>query len=296
MIKILIHKIKSKCQRLNYLCRNWYKRFVYCSKVPIKLDIHVAEHCNLNCAGCTHYSPIAEKEFCDEKILDRSLAKLSKFERSFGAIQLLGGEPLLNPRLPEIIELTRRHFKNTRINILTNGLLLLHPELTPPHFWRVCRDTGAVIKLTHYPIKIDWKQIRDVCTNHGVNFELFKDKSGEKGWSYFYLYEEGSNYVSYKIPLLRMARCGSQNCLQLVDDKIFPCSHSAYVRHLNKTFNTKFEHKKGDFIYVDKIKHTYQFRKLMLLATPFCKYCGSGYVMCRWKISNRTADEWIAGR
>ena len=25
-----------------------------------KIDIHLTDHCNLNCKGCTHFSPLAE--------------------------------------------------------------------------------------------------------------------------------------------------------------------------------------------------------------------------------------------
>ena len=32
---------------------------------PYYLEIHAADHCNLNCQGCSAYSPISEKIFLD---------------------------------------------------------------------------------------------------------------------------------------------------------------------------------------------------------------------------------------
>ena len=33
--------------------------------LPPFLDIHVADHCNLGCAGCLHYAPVAPRRFLD---------------------------------------------------------------------------------------------------------------------------------------------------------------------------------------------------------------------------------------
>lgn len=79
----------------------WFIRFVrrfahYC-RAPLKVDIHASEHCNLKCSGCTHFSPLAKPEFCDLEQLDKSLAKLSQFEKKIGAVQLLGGGAFAEP-------------------------------------------------------------------------------------------------------------------------------------------------------------------------------------------------------
>ena len=38
-----------------------------------KIDIHITDHCNLNCVSCTHFSPLAEEFYLDIDIFDRDL-------------------------------------------------------------------------------------------------------------------------------------------------------------------------------------------------------------------------------
>lgn len=273
----------------------FFKKFRQYSRVPFKLDIHAVEHCNLNCAGCSHYSSLASEEYVDEVVLRESLQKLSKFEHWFGAVQLLGGEPLLNPRLPAIIRMTREYFKTVQINLLTNGILLTRPDRITEEFWSACRECDIVVRVTKYPVKqIDYDAIEAVCRRNNVKYEEFSDKSREKnGWTFFHLYENGSKYLAYKIKWLKLDKCDSHNCFQLVGNKIFPCSHSAYVRHLNKAFGTNFKHVEGDYIEVDKLHEPGQLRRMMLYAMPFCKYCGDGYFPAEWRVTKREPEEWL---
>ena len=67
-----------------------------------KLDVQVCDHCNLRCAGCLHFAPLA-----GERILDlegyaydlERLAAIEGIEGYFGSIVLMGGEPLLHPNI-----------------------------------------------------------------------------------------------------------------------------------------------------------------------------------------------------
>lgn len=278
----------------------WFIRFVrrfahYC-RAPLKLDIHASEHCNLKCSGCTHFSPLAKPEFCDLEQLDKSLAKLSQFEKKIGAVQLLGGEPLLNPDICRMMEIARKHFGRTQINLLTNGILLLSSKL-PADFWEVCRENKIVIRVTIYPATRPLLEKLDaICREHNVTFELFADRTeAARGWTHFPLYKNGKGYWFYEFKWFKLWKCGSLNCFQLVDDRIYACSHSAYARHLNTFFGTDFRHCDKDYLEVEKIRSVWQFRKLLLFATPFCqRYCGRGYQPARWKVSDCDPKEWIA--
>ena len=282
--KLALHRIKV-----------WLIKSVKAYRVPIDLSIHACEHCNLNCAGCTPYSPLAEPEFCNLDVLDRSLQSLSRFEKSFGHIKIVGGEPLLNPDLGKMLAIVRRHFKTVNICVWTNGILLQHPEKMPPQFWESCRDNNIEIRLTRYPIKLDYEAIEETCRKHGVALDIFADRTYDGGgWSLFHLHENGGGIKAYRYKWLKFMRCQSFNCMQLADGKIFPCAQSAHVRHLNKAFGTDFRHRKGDYLETDKIKNVCQIRKMLFQTAPFCYYCGKGYIPTKWKISERKRDEWLA--
>lgn len=91
-----------------------------------QLDICAAEHCNLGCYSCNHFSQLADPEFADTANVERDLRRLSELSGgNIPLIYLAGGEPLLNPELPELMRIARQYFPQSRVQIITNGLLLL---------------------------------------------------------------------------------------------------------------------------------------------------------------------------
>ena len=93
--------------------------------------MHVADHCNLNCASCCHFSPAALPAFLSLEGYERDLGKLARIEGAatfFSAIVLMGGEPLLHPGLPELIRATRRHLPEARLRVTSYGLVYGLPQ------------------------------------------------------------------------------------------------------------------------------------------------------------------------
>lgn len=260
----------------------WYK--------PLTLDIHAAEHCNLNCVGCNHYSPIANPEFCDLEQLERSLAKLSVIQNSFGVIRLMGGEPLLNPNIISMMYIVRNYLKNIRIELVTNGILLLSEKRLSNEFWAACRQNDVSVCITKYPVSLDYKKMKDICQKHHVQFRIFADRT-EDGNNAFYSFCIDPDGGAKKI--MKFVRCGCSICLQLVGNRIYSCPTTAYVSHLNKAFDCNFQQQKGDFVEVDKLKFSFQVRWLTCRPKPFCFYCGSGGELVDWKQSERKPEEWI---
>lgn len=65
---------------------------IHClSRANLSFEIALAEHCNLNCAGCDHFSPLAKPEYADLESMTRDFARLSKlFHGCAEEIHLLG--------------------------------------------------------------------------------------------------------------------------------------------------------------------------------------------------------------
>ena len=288
-----INDCYRQCRYYCFLTKEWVRLIVKYSFEPLKLDIHATEHCNLNCRGCTHFSPVAEREFCDLEQLDTNLKTLSRFQSSFGQLQILGGEPLLHPDIVKMTAIMRKYFPKQRITIITNGVLLAQPDKLPADFWQAIRENNIVIKLSQYPINVDYAAVEELCRQQNVSYEIFADRSeNARGWNKFLLDENGGGIKALKYKVFKLLGCRLKNCFQLSGNRIYPCSEVAYVHHLNKAFGTNFIHRKGDYIEVDKIRNSFQIRKLMLFTTPFCSYC-CGYVKDKWGISKREKSEWI---
>ncbi|MBD5165660.1 radical SAM protein, partial [Helicobacter sp.] len=125
------------------------------------VEIHLAEHCNLNCFSCNHFSQLAPQGFPDLKKFETDIAQLSLLTKGLiERFHLMGGEPLLNSNCKDFFAITRKYFPNSAIWLVTNGILL---NKQPKEFWESCRENNIEIHPTKYPIKIDWERIEAQC-------------------------------------------------------------------------------------------------------------------------------------
>lgn len=282
-------------KRVYWYLQNFFKKRKHLSKMKIMLEVHAAEHCNLNCSGCSHYSPLAEPSFCDTDRLETSLKKLHYFQDIVERFHILGGEPLLNSRLAEIIDLVGKYMDKVPVRIITNGVLLLQPDKLPDGFWEACRRNKVLISVSRYPISLDYDRMAEVCRQQGVDFDIFADrtdKTSHLAWYQWRLNEKGSGCIEYKVRPLKIVRC-YRRCLQIVGNRLYPCAQSAYVHHLNKKYGTDFKIKKDDYLEIDKLKDKQQLRRLFLNAVPFCQYCPKTKTITDWKPSRFSREEWV---
>ncbi len=94
------------------------------------LEIHAAYHCNLSCRGCCHMSPLETPHFFDDGDLT-SLERLAEVLHC-GVLRFIGGEPLLNPRLAELVRVAQGTCIADMYSISTNGTLLVGAD---PDIW-----------------------------------------------------------------------------------------------------------------------------------------------------------------
>lgn len=253
---------------------------------PLHVEFNLTDHCNLNCKGCSHFSPLAPAEYQPLEELETSMEFVSRAEgaEKIEGVYLIGGETLLYPRLKEAMGLARKYFPGAKISIFTNGILI--PKMDG-EFWEVCRQTGSVIAVTRYPLRFDYERAETICRDKGIGVEVFGDRGVEDTF--------------FRLPLdsrkrqrgwLSHFRCGSFGCITIDNGKIFPCPQAACVGHLNRRFGTDFRWEPGDYIAVEDLKDVKELMRLRNRPVPFCKYC------LRWEPtkygpSKRAAEEWI---
>ena len=133
--------------------------------------LNILDHCNLKCKGCDHFSSIAEERFVPAQTIMRDLARMSKLtEGAVTRIGVMGGEPLLHPELPEILQAARGSFPETLIQLFSNGLLLLQQG---EDFWSSCRENNIHIVVTKYPISINFERVEETAKDKKVAFSYF---------------------------------------------------------------------------------------------------------------------------
>lgn len=254
---------------------------------PLKMEIHLTEHCNLNCIRCSHYSPLASPTFCNMEQLDSQMGKLSTVQTMFSKIMLLGGEPLLHPNIVEAFRIVRKYCKDPQILLVTNGILL---SKMSDAFWDACVRYDITVALTAYPIDVNYEALKDLCMSHGVRVRTYGNRK-DSGFNRDLLDEsgKGSKYNYYL--------CGTKSeYLQLVGSRIYPCSQCAYVKYLNHAFGCNFRHSKGDYLELDKLSRM-KLRWFAMRPKPFCRYCDfKERQRIEWSLSKREKSEWIIER
>ncbi|MDR2096988.1 MAG: radical SAM protein [Spirochaetaceae bacterium] len=107
----------------------------------LEFGINVTQHCNLNCACCSQFSPLVDEYFYPLETFKREcehLLKLGKLKVS--GINFAGGEPLLHPDLTSFFDIARSCFDaynpDGKLIVISNGILLLRQ---PQSFWKTVK-------------------------------------------------------------------------------------------------------------------------------------------------------------
>ena len=247
------------------------------------VEIQLCDRCNLDCAYCSHLSPVSKPVTISLETLEAECHRLARV--GVDEVNLMGGEPLLHPQVCEAIKLTRSILPNIKLIVSTNGLLL--PRMSRD-FWQCCRENKVVLRITPYPkakngtlnyFKYVWlirkNRVRMESTGwrFGFRHQLLSEKAE---------YDATSNYL----------RC-QLHCTQVRDATLWPCAYVAYAFNLNNKFGTNFQTAAGDSLPLDGITAT-DLRLWLLRTKPFCAHCGiKDAQRITWRRSQYTRDEWL---
>lgn len=256
---------------------------------PCAIEINLVSHCNLNCAGCTHYSPIAPNSFLSIEDFKTTMGYLKKIRKAYSVFRLLGGEPLMHPDILEILKIAGEELKGKRVELYTNGILLAVEKQRGfvESLAEICRKYEINIYITEYPVNVDYDKLFDTLKNYSVNAVLMGDRRESESFRLMRLDpKKRGKKNNYYI-------CTETDCMQLVGDRIYPCSESAYCEFINDKYGLRFCHVDGDCIKVDDIKHFYSLWLFRMRSKPFCKYCVFPRPLINWHHSQCTSDEWV---
>lgn len=256
-------------------------------------EIHLVEHCNLNCRSCDNFSPLAKEAYIEIESFNLDLQRLSILAQDkIKKIRLLGGEPLLHPNICELLISARTHFPNTEILLTTNGILL---NRMTEEFWLTCYEYGITIEITYYPINIK-KELIDIKANHyavkvipfaGINTQIKVthrnpiNSVGDQNAQYNYLhcYQRG-------------------NCISLKDGKIYPCTCIPNIVHFNNYYNKQIPVMQNDYIDIYKVQSWKEIDDFLYQIPNFCRYCDvkSRTDGATWSTTKYDIKEWYNER
>ena len=242
-----------------------------------RLEVHVVNHCNLNCAACAHFSNICEPFFLDLSQFEKDVFEITK-KIKYELINILGGEPLLHPQISEFFYSLRNICPDTILTLTTNGILL--PTMDEK-FWQSMSENNVAIRYSFYPKTIkSAKKIVDLI--HSNNVKIWDLWDGRK----FYL-RKSKEYNSDIDSV--WASCDSKLCHQLYQGKLYMCPISAYGKFYNKYFSKEFYVEDGINIYENSSE---QIKSYMQTPAKNCKTCSNVGRTINWCLSEFNEEEW----
>lgn len=243
------------------------------------LEFHLADHCNLNCVGCTHFSNISEPKFVDARMLENRFDRLNELIGYIYDVRILGGEPLLHPDIIDVLKITRKKFPFSKIELYTNGLLL---DKMSEEFFTICKKNKILIYVSKYSVienKIN--KIKEILSSYKVkycvsptiiNFSANLNPNGNT-----------DKNIIFK-------NCIHKDCTILKEDKIYLCPICAYIDKYNKYFNKNIAEPKGINIFSCSSKELFNYLKT---AEETCRYCTNNTNYINWACSNNPKEtDW----
>jgi organic radical activating enzyme len=248
-------------------------------------EVHLADHCNLNCKNCSHFSPLVKENYLDVAKFQLDCQKISELScGELKRIRFMGGEPLLHSNIIDFLTIGRKYFSKADLEIWTNGILL--PKQNQ-EFWETCRIKKVLINISKYPIKIDKERINNLAKQHNVKL-VYQYNKKELLWFNTKLNKNGRQNIEKSFRFCDM----SNECIHLCEGKLYTCPVIAYVKYLNNYFDENFEVTENDYIDIYKVKSMGEILDFLCKPVPFCKYCDKAS-LAEWGISKKERKEWI---
>jgi MoaA/NifB/PqqE/SkfB family radical SAM enzyme len=231
---------------------------------------------------------LAGKIFLEPEMFERDCARLSKITSGkLVTIKLLGGEPLLHPKVTDFFEIARRYFKATVIQLTTNGVLLAKQ---PDSFWSACHKYKVYVEISDYPVNINTDVIKAKCKKYHVCVGNTVCKEND-------MYKLALDLDGGQNPEISFNACGMGSglgCVTLRDGRIYTCYVAAHIQFFNKYFDKDLRITGEDYIDIYKAISKREILDFLLKPFPFCRYCKSSASLSglNWAVSKREISEW----
>lgn len=252
------------------------------------LEIQVVEHCNLNCASCTHFSPLAEPSFINKEAFFLQLKKVEPlFRGNCKSLKIMGGEPLLHPEINVLLGLARQAMPNTKLTLQTNGILL---STITDDFWIACHDNNVLVRVTRYPVKLNTEIINSKALKWNVDLKYHPSDGTIKSFNLYPL-----NLTGDGIPKENYSNCKmKQRYVLIKDGRLYSCPIAGNAEHFSRAFNKKLICGDKDSIAIDAIHSFEEYVDFATKEIEFCRFCMPTQYRrdVGWRYSKKKISEW----
>jgi MoaA/NifB/PqqE/SkfB family radical SAM enzyme len=288
----------------NYFLMSEYNKISIANQLKLRpkekmtFEVNIADHCNMSCQMCDHYSQLADKSFVDMESFTKDIKRMGEiFDHDIACITLLGGEPTLNEDLVDCIRIVRESFPSAQIIILTNGILLFKWETSDRgNLWAACRDYNVDITVTVYPINLDFAALERKAKEYGINLAMSSDIHAEELQKIRKISDKHTFDLDGKVGKEYFISCLYFNKFNVLKEgRYYMCPVAAHVDIFNNAFNQKLPLSHEDSININDVKTWDELAQFSAKSIPFCKYCDlkNWGPHSPWKPSSKRIEEYV---
>lgn len=256
------------------------------------IDFHVVRQCNLKCKGCSVLAPLAkEHSFADKDKFLRDFGKIQEKFQEVGVLNLVGGEPLLNPELAWFIKKSREMFPSALLNITTNGILIrqMGKELVD-----AMRSCDARLRLSQYQMPGDLlKKNIEFLRKCGLHYIITSPV--DKYWV------KNISRTNRDIQKSFYENCRARNimgtCRTVHDGRLYPCSFPFIWYEQQDFLRIQVEKKDVYESSISLYEDAGGWEILARLTKPFsmCRYCGE-IQSIPWSSGEQKPSDYLIGK
>ena len=246
-------------------------------KIP-HLEWHVTHSCNFTCNGCGHYTNDGYKE-------NISLTTLKEWYFLWNKkiypkeISMLGGEPLLNKDIVNIIYMTKEVWdiqEDQEFELVSNGILFDRVD----NLAKALIDTNCILTITKHSKDLNYTKIFDKSINSikksGVKYRIHDaSEYWIKSYSGYGHSIEPIESDDYKMSW-ENCPAGQQN-FTLHDSKIYKCAALAYLPLQKRKYGDKLSCKWDPYLKYKPLLPTDSELQILEFFTrsaePVCSMC-----------------------
>lgn len=250
-------------------------------------EVHITDHCNLNCKGCAHFSNLCKPTFADLAEFESDMRRMAELF-DVRQIYLLGGEPLLHPDVAAFVRIARDVFPRTRLYLMTNGTLVTRMS---EEFWRALAETNVVLLADSYPIGLPVEEIDGLGARYGVTVEWTVPREE--------FFKIPIDPAGGHDPAKSFHKCkGYNNCPIVRDGKLYPCAYIAFADVFRERFGIAegLEVAEHDAFPIRDSRDGDAGLEFLLTPRSWCANCNMDAMeFYTWGRSRKDISEWTSG-
>jgi len=250
------------------------------------MEIHVAEHCNLNCKNCSMFCGLVETcDFPCYQEFEEGIKQLKNFFPHIKKFRIIGGESLLNPELDKYICLIRNVYPYTDIRLISNGILVT--KMSDQLIQTIIDNDVTFIVTQYISLKHSIDEINRFLSKTGIRY-IVTEAVLEFQKIYNALGDSDIDENFY--------RCHWKgSCATMYGTKIATCYVPFVIHYFSDKFNLAIE-ETGKIDLMEEGLTAQEIIKRMHTPFDMCRYCAPKGNWTEWERlpdkNNTTIQDW----